>query len=105
MRAPLSFRFSARAGPYQKANSTRVSKNRSPPPPSRSRSASIISEPSATDVTSSRSGNRECRLRTANRRVRFTPEVEVEQAADPENKTPSDNSAVSETPARAHSVT
>jgi hypothetical protein len=84
-----------------------VSKNRSPPPPSRSRSTSIIFEPNATEVTSKDTkapSNRRSRQRTTNRRVHFSSEVEDEQVMDSKDNDDSDDPLVPESPTRAPPV-
>jgi hypothetical protein len=94
----LNFGFSAQAGPYPQTNHIRMPKNRSPPPRSRSRSASTTSEPNHIEVNSSHaksSNGRRSRLHTTNRRVHFIPEVDNEQAADPK-----DDAIAGESPAR-----
>lgn len=93
MKVGLSSGSSAQADPYPSANPARVSKNRSPPPRVsknrsllRSHSPSVIPEPDTAEVMSTKtksSGNRGSSLRTTNRRVHFTPEVEDEQVMDP----------------------
>lgn len=101
----LSFGFSAQAGPYPQTKPARVSRNRSPPPRSRSRSASIVSEPNITEDTLCHTrppGNRGSRLGTVNRRVRFSPEADDGQVM---GNTISDDPVVSGSPARAPPVT
>jgi hypothetical protein len=106
MKVNLSSRFSAQAGPYPQTKPARLSKNRSPPPRSRSRSASIVLEANASEVTSGYSpGNRGSRRRTANRRVHFSPESEDEQVMDPKDNVTSEDLLASESPARALPVT
>ena len=99
----LNFGFSAQVDPYPQVDPARVSKNRSPPPRSISRSASTTSEFNPTETNLSRtksSNNRRSRLRTANRRVHFPPEVDNEQATDPKDDATSDDPVTPKSPAR-----
>lgn len=64
-----------------------MAKNRSPPPRSRSRSASIVSQPDLIPDRTKPSGNPGLHSCTANRKVRFPPEVEDEQVMDPKEDT------------------
>jgi hypothetical protein len=98
--------ISAQAGPYPQVDRARMSRNRSPPPRSRSRSAPIIDKPNGAEVTPSpiKPPSRGPGLRSTNQRVRFTHEDEDEQATEKEDVV-SDEPVAANPPARTPSVT